>query len=523
VYQALLTRRYLTSKVVPLLAIVAVMLCTAMVLITWSVMGGFLRMLSESGRTMIGDVEIRYPAPAGFAYYEELIARLEADPMVAAATPVIETFGMIKLPLSDSAEGVQIRGVDGPSFDRVTGYRDTLWWKTLEKPLPKDKERRDPRLSAENASVMERFFKDALTLTYSGPPAGKGDPIPEPLPALVAGAEVGHYYDRAPEGFLQPVVPEAFQPGRKAVLSVWPMDLTGRSHTDQVTREVPIVNNFKSGLYEIDANVVLFRLDALQKMLRMDAAKVIDRTGSGRQIARLNPQTGRQEFVDPEPTTVEEPARITNLFVRAKAGFTPEQLRDRCREVYTQFARDFADKRRPPPPASSTRLRIDTWEERPGIKGLIQAVKNETALVLFLFAIISFTAVFLVLAIFWAMVSEKTKDIGILRAIGASRPGITWLWLRYGLAIGLIGAALGGLASYLIVNNINGIHDWLGQQLGLVIWSPKTYYFSRIPDRVETDKAAIVLSLGVVSAVLGALVPAIKAAWMDPVKSLRFE
>ena len=53
-YQALLTRRYLTSKVMPLLAAVAVTLCTAMVLIVWSVMGGFLGMLVASGRTLIG-------------------------------------------------------------------------------------------------------------------------------------------------------------------------------------------------------------------------------------------------------------------------------------------------------------------------------------------------------------------------------------------------------------------------------------------------------------------------------------
>ncbi len=520
-YQALLTRRYLTSKIMPLLAILAVMLCTAMVLITWSVMGGFLRMLSESGRTLIGDVEIRYPAPEGFAYYNELIARLQADPLVEAATPSIEAYGMLKLPLSDTAQGVQIHGIDGPSFNRVTGYADTLWWKPLTQPLPKDRKREDPRLSGPFTGSMQRFFDDALAMTIT-PDATPGSLAPEPLPAIVPGIEVGGYYDRTPQGFIQPLAPQAFLPGQRAVLSVWPMDLTGRTHTDQVTRELPIANNFKSGLYEIDANVVLVRLDALQKMLRMDAARVIDRSAT-LPISRVNPKTGEREFVDPVVTTIEEPARITNLFVRARHGVSPEALRARCREIYAQFSKDFADKRRPPPSATSTRLRIDTWDERPGIKMLTDAVKKETALVLFLFAIISLTAVFLVLAIFWAMVSEKTKDIGVLRAIGASRAGVAWLWLRYGLTIGLCGAILGGISSYLIVNNINAIHDWLGEHLGLVVWSAKTYYFSSIPDKVDTDKAALVLCLGVLMAVLGALIPALKAAWMDPVKSLRFE
>ena len=71
-----------------------------------------------------------------------------------------------------------------------------------------------------------------------------------------------------------------------------------------------------------------------------------------------------------------------------------------------------------------------------------------------LFGIISLTAVFLVLAIFWAMVSEKTKDIGVLRAIGASRPGVAGLWLSYGLAIG-VGLGLHPPARGVVVTGAN--------------------------------------------------------------------
>src|SRR5690606_36103104 len=106
VYQALLTRKYLTSKVMPLLAVAAVLLCTATVLIVWSIMGGFLVMLLSTGRGMVGDVIITWPT-VGFAHYEDLAERLEADPMVAGATPVIEVFGVVTLP-DDRVMGVQI-------------------------------------------------------------------------------------------------------------------------------------------------------------------------------------------------------------------------------------------------------------------------------------------------------------------------------------------------------------------------------------------------------------------------------
>ncbi|MBL8963533.1 MAG: hypothetical protein JNK70_05635, partial [Phycisphaerae bacterium] len=73
-YQALLTRRYLTSKIMPLLASLAVVLCTAMVLIVWSVMGGFLVKLMNSGRALVGDVVVAWPN-TGFAHYDDLIGR----------------------------------------------------------------------------------------------------------------------------------------------------------------------------------------------------------------------------------------------------------------------------------------------------------------------------------------------------------------------------------------------------------------------------------------------------------------
>ena len=144
-------------------------------------------------------------------------------------------------------------------------------------------------------------------------------------------------------------------------------------------------------------------------------------------------------------------------------------------------------------------------------------------MVLFLLLFISFVAVFLILAIFWSMVSEKTKDIGVLRSIGAGRLGVAWLWLRYGVVIGLSGALLGSALAHVVVWNINPIHEWLGRALGLVIWDPSVYYFPEIPHEVIPWKAGVVLLGGVTFSVLGALIPAVKAARMDPVRALRFE
>ncbi len=528
-YQALLTRRYLTSKVMPLLASLAVVLCTAMVLITWSVMGGFLKNLTESGRALIGDVRIAWPN-IGFAHYQDLISRLEADAQVEAAAPLIETFGMLTLP-DNKTVGVLIRGVEGESFARVTDFAGTLWWKPISKPLPKDRERQDLRLTADPGlrATLERLEAEGVALEEVDRETG------ERMPAIVLGIEVGPWNYRTEWGGYYPLrQPIARADGRvetidtfvprdlSLTLRVVPLDSQGRP-MEVESRVLPVANEFESGLYDIDRQTVLVNLGALQRMLRMHAAK------------RLAEPTGRDpgSFFDESdsagPELVEDPARVTSVLVRQRNPRGDlDAFREHCHAIYADFAAAHPGE---VPPASS--IGVETWQD--ANRTMIEAVKKETGLVLVIFTFISFTAVFLVFAIFWAMISEKTKDIGVLRALGASRLGVAWVWLRYGLAIGVVGATCGGLLAWAIVTNINEIHEgiaatgaWLGETLSdgpwnWYIWDPRVYVFKEIPHQIEPWKAVFVLVGGLISCLLGALLPATRAARMHPVKALRFE
>ncbi|MFN5946097.1 MAG: ABC transporter permease [Phycisphaerae bacterium] len=525
-FQALLVRKYLFSKVMPLLACTGVLLCVAMVIVIWSVMGGFLDLLIRSGRTTTGDVAISWPN-VGFAYYDDLIQRLENDPLIEAAAPIIETYGLIQLP-TGRQEMVLVRGVDGPSFAQVTAYDDILWWRPTTQPLRKDTNREDIRLTPEYAQNLATVLQQGRTLTRNDPSTG------EPLPAMVMGIEVSRINAREPQGFYSPRMYSVRRPDGtiesrdeflpytgEVVLSLLALDKDG-AVVEQATRKVPIANEFNSGLFEADSKIVLVRLDLAQRMLRMHAQqRRVKADGTPADTKPAGADEEDEGFIGGAQTKlIDEPARVTSVLVRGKGDLgelgASDPLKDRIFEIY----REFAAARKGDVPDEFT-ISINTWEDQN--RTMINAVQKETGLLLFLFSFLCIVAIFLIFAIFWSMIAEKTKDIGIMRALGASKPGVAGVWIGYGLAIGIVGSALGATLAILIVKNINAIHEFLGRAFGLEIWNPEVYYFTEIPTRLDNTKLIAVIIAGILCSVIGAAIPAIRAARMDPVKALRFE
>jgi lipoprotein-releasing system permease protein len=164
---------------------------------------------------------------------------------------------------------------------------------------------------------------------------------------------------------------------------------------------------------------------------------------------------------------------------------------------------------------------VKTWESKQG--PLLQAVDVEAAILNVLLFLIIAVAGFGILAIFYMIVVEKTRDIGILKALGASSGGVMSIFLSYGLGLGLVGSGAGVILGLLFVRYINEIEDLVSWVTGHKVFDEAVYYFHEIPTSVHPGMIVWV-SLGAIAiAVLASVLPARRASQLDPVRALRYE
>lgn len=161
------------------------------------------------------------------------------------------------------------------------------------------------------------------------------------------------------------------------------------------------------------------------------------------------------------------------------------------------------------------------WRQRN--KSFFDALKVERTVMFFILTLIVLVAALNIISGLTMLVKDKSRDIAILRTMGATRGAIQRVFLITGAAIGISGTLAGFLLGLVVAHNLEPIRLFLNRLLGMNIFDPTFYLLSRLPSVVQMSDVVTVVLLSLTLSVLATIFPSRRAAKLDPVEALRYE
>jgi lipoprotein-releasing system permease protein len=535
-YKLLLCWRYLRTRWIALVCVASVMLGVATMIVVNAVMAGFAHEMQTRIHGILSDLVFESHSLSGFQdprWHMEEIARAAGDDVVGM-TPTVAVPAMLSFQVRGQwlTRQVMFIGIDPATHAVVSDFGKYLQHPDNRRQLSFDlrdggydtADSQAGDVAAGGAATRpamadagwphrrmrvarEKLWREKAGARGRGPgePAGPVRPVDSQVDAALAatspGVETagGDTPRRDPFKAVRPEEGETMDPSREQFTGIVPgIGLASFRDSDGVDRflvlpgddvkvtfptagtppkavsdSFTIVDFYESKMSEYDSNFVFVPIDSLQRMRGM-----------------VDPQTGI--------------ASVNSIQVRLRPGADLDAVRDRLRRAFP--AEMYA---------------VSTWRDKQG--PLLSAVEMEMAVLNILLFLIIAVAGFGILAIFFMIVVEKTRDIGILKSLGAGSAGIAGIFLGYGLFLGLVGAGVGTALGLAITWNINSIRAGVEWCTGQRVFDPSIYYFFKIPTIVDPFTVAWIVAGAVGIAVASSVLPALRAARLHPVEALRHD
>ncbi len=526
-YKLLLCVRYLRTRFIALASIISVMLGVATMIVVNSVMSGFGTEMRSRIHGILSDVVIETNSldgehdadkwmniirEVGGNDIDEMAAMVEIYGMMTydyRGQPVMKTVQLIGIDPNTKARVSPDAGSFQSSLDSYQQIKESgvvvreplrssgepVGWeltadaaesrrhrKELEQRYLEQREweqkRSEPEMDSSDHTdpqfepINSTTAKDSEAVmppdfSHGDEPAAAVDQAAPQRARLYVGAGLVEFvYTDEETG--KPKIMRTKRPGDDVMIST-----VSAGRPEPVRFHATVVDIFKSGMSEYDGNLVFCNLEELQKVRGM-----------------IDPQTKDGAF--------------TSIQIKLKNY-------DRSSDVVKRLSAAL-------PPG---RFSVRTWEQKQG--PLLAAVEIEKAILNVLLFLIITVAGFGILAIFYMIVVEKTRDIGILKALGATSRGVMTIFLSYGLALGIVGSGVGVAIGLLFVTYIDNIEKGLSALTGRKIFDETIYYFPKIPTNVSATMVICVALSAVMIAVLASVLPARRAARLHPVEALRYE
>jgi lipoprotein-releasing system permease protein len=522
-YKWMLIWRYLRTRYIALASIISVMLGVATLIVVNSVMAGFSQEMHDRLHGILSDLVISSydlnGLPDAEAHKQEIRKVLGDD--VVGMTATVQVPAMLNFQFDGQWHTFQVNliGIDESSYAGVSDFSRFLLHPDNQRELsfllretgyaPGRKDFPDAgwkrrRITAEYQRALREEQQRGQAEAGLLPPGPAGAEVPG-LPPFAGNDELPSVpFNLVPEELTEPTGSE-IDPATEqftgiilgiAICSLKSRDGDGEVHDyylcapgDDVQVTFPnsgrppravsdtftVVDLYESKMSEYDSSFAFVPLAHLQRLRGM-----------------IDQQSGVSS--------------VTSVQIKLREGADLNAARDALQARF---------------PALQFGYRIQTWMDMQG--PLLSAVQLETTILNILLFLIIAVAGFGILATFFMIVVEKTRDIGVLKSLGAPSRGVMSIFLGYGLALGVVGAGIGTVLGLLFVDNINLIADWVSAVTGREIFDPTIYYFQQIPVIVNPLTVVLVSVGSVLIAVLASVLPARKAARLHPVEALRYE
>jgi lipoprotein-releasing system permease protein len=230
--------------------------------------------------------------------------------------------------------------------------------------------------------------------------------------------------------------------------------------------EITITGMFNSGRYAYDSDYILVPLHIMQEAYSL---------GGG----------------------------VHGIAVRTSDPFTADKVRDRLNRFIE-------------PPFQAV-----TWIDQN--RELFDAIRIERTTMFFVLIFVVIVAAFGIMSTLITSTVQKTREIGLMKALGAQMTQIMWIFLAQGMIVGFFGTLIGLTTGIALVQYRNEVRDFLAATLHVELFPAAVYQFSEIPAEIVPRDVFMICLSGFLICSIAAIIPAYFAARLDPVKALRFE
>jgi lipoprotein-releasing system permease protein len=166
-------------------------------------------------------------------------------------------------------------------------------------------------------------------------------------------------------------------------------------------------------------------------------------------------------------------------------------------------------------------LRVFDWTQ--SNNSLFAAVEVERNVMFLILMLIIVVAAFNVISSLIMMVKDKTRDIAVLRTMGAGAGAVMRIFVMCGAFVGVAGTFAGAVLGIVFCRNIETLRHWLESLTGTNLFNPEVYFLSQLPAVLDWHEVLQVVVIALVLSLLATVYPSWRAARTDPVEALRHE